>query len=109
MVSFYWREADDYMLGGVPVDLTEDLDQFYRVMKGTHKPSPRCIALEGNVGIDVHCNIYEKRASVCREFEPSFLNGVRNERCDKARIAHGLKPLSPDDWKHDGFTNRPAA
>jgi len=94
--SFYWAETND--LSGVPPELTVKLNDFCVAMKGTHGPRPRCIALLGQIGIAVCCSIYERRASVCRNFEPSWKNGIPNERCDKARAAWNLKPLMPDIW-----------
>ncbi|MEW6670768.1 MAG: YkgJ family cysteine cluster protein [Thermodesulfobacteriota bacterium] len=94
--SFYWAESND--IGGVPPELTEKLNDFYVVMKGMHNPRPRCIALQGQIGSAVWCSIYERRASVCRNFAPSWENGTPNERCDKARAAWNLKPLTPDMW-----------
>ena len=103
--SFYWAEADDAG-GTVPVELTEKLNDFRRVMRGTNQPAPRCIALVGTIGQHIYCRIYENRASVCRDFPVAWQDGQPNERCDKARIAWGLPPLpspaatpeqSPDD------------
>ena len=85
-------------LSGVPMALTEKLTDFHVVMKGTHHPSPRCIALQGQIGTAVCCCIYERRASVCRDFAPSWENGIPNARCDKARAAWNLNPLTPDAW-----------
>jgi len=101
--SFYWAESND--LSGVPPDLVEKLNDFYVVEKGTHNPRPRCIALqEGQIGITVSCSIYERRASACRNFEPSWKNGFPSERCDKARAAWNLEPLTPHHWRlPDGF------
>jgi len=96
--SFYWAEANDVTPNGVPVHLTEKLNDFRRVMIGTNGPNPRCVALEGAIGSKVRCKIYEQRASVCRTFPASWLDGVRNERCDDARSAWGLSPLQPSDW-----------
>ena len=93
--SFYWSEADDFPSGTVPVELTERFNDFQRVMKGTHQPHPRCIALQGNVGDRVACSIYEKRSSVCRSFPVSWENGSHNHRCDKARIHWALAPVQP--------------
>ena len=67
-------------------------------MKGTNQPLPRCTALIGEIGRRVACSIYLQRASICREFEPSWENGTVNVRCDKARAAWGLKPLTPESW-----------
>lgn len=92
------------MEAGVPAELTEKLNDFRMVMKGTNGPSPRCIALMGIIGKKVHCNIYEKRASVCRDFQPAWLDGEPNERCDKARLKWGLPLLIPEVWNQpDNF------
>ncbi|HQI80313.1 MAG TPA: YkgJ family cysteine cluster protein [Deltaproteobacteria bacterium] len=96
--SFYWAEADDATPGGVPVEMTRKLNQYRRSMLGMDGAHPRCIALEGEIGRSVYCSIYERRASVCRVFTPSWENGEPNERCDRARAAWGLEPLRPGDW-----------
>lgn len=97
-VSFYWAECDDQTPGGVPVELTGDLGPFRRMMKGTGRMPPRCIALEGEIGKSVYCSIYARRPSICRAVEASYANGVPSEQCDKARIAFGLPPLTPESW-----------
>jgi Fe-S-cluster containining protein len=96
--SFYWAESDLVNPGGVPVELTEKLNDFRLAMKGGSGSRPRCIALMGFIGKKVNCAIYARRASVCRDFPPSWENGVYNERCDRARIAWGLLPLTPEIW-----------
>jgi len=96
--SFYWTEAADFASSGVPAEMTEKLNDFRLAMKGTGGSSPRCIALNGFIGRAVTCSIYEQRASVCREFEPSWQNNAANPRCDKARAAWGLTPLKPESW-----------
>lgn len=104
--SFYWGEADDAPGGTVPVGLTEKFNDFRRVMRGTSQKDPRCIALVGTIGQAVRCSIYELRSSVCREFPPSWQQGVHNERCDRSRLAWGLPPLvQPTDLPG----NRPEA
>ncbi len=100
--SFYWSEANDVTPGGVPVHLTRKLNDFLRVMIGTNRAKPRCIALSGTIGSKVRCVIYPRRASVCRDFEASWSNGVHSERCDRARAAWGLLPLRPDSWISPG-------
>jgi Fe-S-cluster containining protein len=98
--SFYWAEGNDAKPDGVPVELTEKLTPFLRVMKGTNSATPRCIALHGNIGEAVLCTIHTVRSSVCRDFAPSYEDGVTpNERCDKARARWGLPALTPEDWK----------
>jgi len=68
-------------------------------MKGTDSPdSPRCVALQGDLGQKVSCSIYEDRPTPCRDFEASFESGVENQRCAQARVAKGMPPLGPQDW-----------
>lgn len=91
-VSFYWREE-------VPEHLTVDQSDFRKAMKGTAEKSPRkCIALSGQIGKRASCTIYENRPTPCRDFQASYEDGVQNKRCDEARAAHGLRPLTPGDW-----------
>ena len=96
--SFYWAETAEYTPGGVPSELTKKLNDFFAVMKGSDSIPPRCIALKGEIGREVYCEIYENRTGPCREFEPSWYNGHPNPRCDRARLAWGLQPLEPDAW-----------
>ncbi|KAA5972098.1 MULTISPECIES: YkgJ family cysteine cluster protein [Pantoea] len=91
-VSFYWAEADD--AGGlVPTDLTEPLSLLMRNMRGTNDRTPRCVALQGEIGGCVSCGIYEQRPTPCREFSLSGEGGIHNEACDRARARYGLPPL----------------
>lgn len=69
------------------MDLTKKLNDFRRIMRGTNPPSPRCVALLGEIGQSVRCSIYELRASVGRGFDISWEHGLHNERCDRARAA----------------------
>ncbi|MEZ5448631.1 MAG: YkgJ family cysteine cluster protein [Thiolinea sp.] len=91
--SFYWAEADAAAGGLTPAHLTEALTPHRVVMRGTNQPNPRCIALEGEIGHLVCCNIYPLRASPCRDFQASWVDGIHNEACDRARARHGLPPL----------------
>lgn len=95
-VSFYWGEAETELGGVVPIALTEKLNDFRRVMRGTNQPRPRCIALDGQVGHCVTCTIYPNRPTPCRDFPVSWSNGTANEECDKARSAWGLPPITLD-------------
>lgn len=95
-VSFYWSEAEPSLGGTVPSELTHSVCRSLAAMNGTNQPQPRCVALEGKVGEWVSCAIYEKRPSPCSELQPAWLNGEPSPQCDKARIAHGLSPLTPD-------------
>lgn len=82
----------------VPADLTEKVDSDNLAMIGTNEVKPRCVALAGSIGKRVECTIYNRRPSCCREFKPSFEDGVRNPRCDQARRGKGLKPLTPREY-----------
>lgn len=95
-VSFYWAEADD--AGGlVPSHLTEPVTPFLRCMSGTNQRNSRCVALEGEPGQRVSCNIYENRPSPCREFAMSGENGITHDACNRARARYGLVPLYGTD------------
>ena len=39
-------------------------------MKGTDDAAPRCVALDGEIGCQVGCRIYDHRPSPCHEFNP---------------------------------------
>jgi len=93
--SFYWSEADPAAGGLTPPHLTTKLTPHHSVMRGTEQTPPRCIALHGTIGEEVRCVIHPLRPSPCREFQASWVDGLHNERCDRARAAHGLPPLSP--------------
>ena len=96
--SFYWGESSEAQENGVPLDFTDKLNDFRLVMKGTNQSKPWCIALKGIIGKSVFCAIHPLRASVCRDFFPSWENGEPNERCDQARTLWGLAPLTPNTW-----------
>ncbi|RDS85534.1 YkgJ family cysteine cluster protein [Dyella psychrodurans] len=97
-VSFHWSEAEPSMGGQVPPELAEKIDAHRMAMRGTWAAHPRCVALKGTVGREASCSIYEQRPSTCREVSPSWESGVANPQCDKARLAHGLAPLTLEDW-----------
>ncbi len=97
--SFHWSEADDATPGGVPVALTENLTVHRRAMRGTNAEQPRCVALAGTIGQQVRCTIHTRRPTTCRDFPASYSDGAPNERCDAARAAIGLPPLTPADWE----------
>ena len=67
-------------------------------MEGTDEVKPRCAALLGTIGEACACTIYERRPSPCRDLAPSGSEGSPVDQCDRARIRHGLPPLSPEDW-----------
>ncbi len=92
-VSFYWAETTATSQGCVPVEMTEQMNLYRSCMKGTSSATPRCAALEGQIGQQVRCTIYENRPSVCREYQVFDSSGVINPRCNEARKKHGLTPL----------------
>lgn len=96
-VSLHWSEAEPSLGGGVPVALTEILDAHQRSMLGTWSKRPRCIALEGEVGGQTHCAIYDVRPAACRELRMSWQDGEPNPQCDRARVLHGMAPLTRDE------------
>ncbi|QLQ32220.1 MAG: YkgJ family cysteine cluster protein [Candidatus Thiothrix singaporensis] len=94
-VSFYWAEADAAAGGVTPTELTTVVSPYRVAMRGTDQAHPHCIALEGEVGVQVYCRIYQQRPSPCREFRASWENGERNETCERARARYSLLPLAP--------------
>lgn len=93
--SFHWSESDAALGGPTPPELTVKVTPHLVAMRGTAGNPPRCIALHGEIGKAVRCSIHPQRPSPCREFQASWVDGVHNERCDRARAAHGLPPLEP--------------
>lgn len=101
-------EAETSLGGVVPPELAEQLDPHRLAMRGTNAAHPRCVALQGTVGKAAHCGIYAQRPSVCREVVPSWEFGAISPQCDKARMAHGLPVLTPQDWLEPFDTDMPA-
>jgi len=93
--SFHWLETSDAPGGLTPAELTLPVSKHLVAMRGTDRKPPRCVALDGEIGVSVRCSIYPRRASPCSNFQASWVEGVHNERCDRARAAHGLPPLPP--------------
>jgi len=84
-VSFYWAEA---AARGLPEAAVEPVTQHLSCMTGTNRAQPHCSALEGQVGQQVRCLLYPQRPSPCREVQPG------EDKCNRARAAYGLPPLS---------------
>ena len=82
----------------MPPELTEKLDLHRVSMRGTNAEHPHCVALRGVVGVAAHCGIYTRRPSVCHEMQPSWESGMISLQCDRARLAHRLPVLTPQDW-----------
>jgi len=85
--------------GGItPASLTEHLDPHRVNMHGTNQKEPRCRSLVGEVGVAAHCGIYEVRPSPCHDLKPAWEDGTPSPQCDKARVKHGMVPLTPADF-----------
>ena len=78
-VSFYWSEGER-----LPERMVEQVTPTMACMSGTWGPAPRCVALQGRVGENVRCAVYELRPPVCRDVVPG------DARCIEARRRHGL-------------------
>lgn len=94
-VSFYCGEiAADDGAGMVPPELVSQVGPLRAAMRGTEQGRGRCIALRGEIGAAVRCNIYASRPSPCREFEPWQADGSPAPDCERARAFFGLPPLA---------------
>jgi Fe-S-cluster containining protein len=89
-VLFPSAETDDHAAGVVPLEYTVIIGPEFSAMRGTERFFKRCIALEGVIGQQVRCQIYEKRPSACYLFIPSWEGKTHNARCDRARSCCGL-------------------
>ena len=105
-VAFHWAETEPGLGGVTPAALTEPLDPHRVVMRGTYAPPLRCGSLQGEIGRDASCGIYACRPSPCRELAPAWEDGAPSPQCDRARILHGLAPLTPADWAPAPVTTR---
>lgn len=92
-VSFHWSETTLATPDGVPQELTETISSHHNCMKGTNQKKPHCIALQGEVGQQVYCTIYNQRSSTCRDFDIVDEQGQINPQCTKARAAYQLLPV----------------
>jgi Fe-S-cluster containining protein len=97
-VGFHWSEADPVQGGTVPAQMVEVLDAHRVAMRGTWSKTPRCVALDAEIGVRARCSIHAIKPSVCREVPASWEFGAPSPQCDKARVEHGMPPLTPADW-----------
>jgi Fe-S-cluster containining protein len=72
---------------GVPKEMTVPVTPTIVRMAGTDAAEPRCVALAGEIGINVICTIYDGRPSPCREFD------IEHAACNRARQRCTLMPL----------------
>lgn len=93
-VDFHRADLATETSPGVPVEMTVPLTATLVRMRGTDAAPPRCVALSGELGMLVHCTIYEQRPGPCRDFAPYAPLGIGDDACDRARRRHGLPPLT---------------
>ncbi len=84
----------DLVNGAVLTAMSQPNGNLRRVMRGTNSSSPRCAALDGEIGKKVCCAIYAGRPSTCRNFKRSWENDTGNTLCDRARTVYGMQPFS---------------
>lgn len=95
-ISFYCGELTGGLGGFVPVELTSKVNDFFACMQGTEAGNGRCIALRGQIGEPgIHCAIYARRPTPCREFPVWLDDGSPNPDCQRIRARFGLPPLAP--------------
>jgi hypothetical protein len=98
-VVFHWSEAAPHTLHGPDEALTVQVRPFEVAMRGTEAGTAlRCVALQGELGRDVTCTIYDRRPSPCRALQAAWEHGEPSPQCDRARARHGLPPLTPADF-----------
>ena len=97
-VSLHWSEAEPSLGGRVPIELTDPVRAHELAMRGTSRARPRCIALDADIGRHSRCTIHERRPAACALVPASYEFGARSDQCDRARAAHGLPMLLPEDW-----------
>ena len=98
-VSLHWSETDPALGGRVPVELTVPLRSHEVAMRGTAGgATPRCVALDADIGRHSRCSIHPLRPQACRDVAASWESGAPSRQCDAARLAHGLPVLTAADW-----------
>ena len=91
-VRFPACEVTQETVEHVPEAFTISIDASRCAMRGTEARNKRCCALTGQIGHRVSCSIYASRPTVCRNFDASWREGVKNYLCDRARAFYGLPP-----------------
>lgn len=92
-VDFHRADLATAESSGVPPEMALPLTASLFRMRGTDEAPPRCVALEGEIGRQVCCAIYESRPGPCRDFAPYASLGIGDDACDRARQRYGLSPL----------------
>jgi uncharacterized protein len=80
-VSFYWQEAEQR---GLDPSILHQVTPWRVCMNGTESLPCRCSQLQGTLGQEVTCRVYESRPTPCRDLQPG------DAKCLQARAAHGL-------------------
>ena len=93
-VDFHRADLATSETVGVPEALTVPLTATLVRMRGTDEAPPRCVALEGELGRQVSCSIYDRRPGPCRDFAPYAPLGMGDDACDRARRRYGLPLLA---------------
>ncbi len=92
-VAFAQTETDENEGGIVPARYAVKIDRTRCAMRGTEQSNKRCAALEGIVGKQVRCTIYEQRPSCCHNFIAAWEKNTHNATCNRARVIYGLQPF----------------
>ncbi len=92
-VDFHPAGLESREAGGVPDALTVPVTHQLVRMRGTDTAAPRCVALQGEIGVAVQCGIYARRPPPCRDFAPYAPLGIGDAGCERARRRHGMAPL----------------
>ena len=98
-VAFDWSEAQPANAGGLPEAFVEPLRRHELALRHDPAMPMRCVALAGVVGEHVHCTVYARRPSPCRDLGAAWEHGQPSPQCDRARAKHGLPALTPADWR----------
>lgn len=92
-VDFHRSDLAGANRPGVPEALTVPVTASIVRMRGTDEAPPRCVALDGEIGVGVRCAIYSARPGPCQDFAPYAALGIGDDACARARVRHGLPPL----------------
>jgi Fe-S-cluster containining protein len=85
-----------------PEDSEDDLEDDHVRWLKREPVGGRCVALDGPVGRQVSCSVYELRPKSCREFERG------SDRCHAVRRMYGLEPPLSDNERarHEHWLSR---
>ena len=106
-VDFHVSDLDSQPGGCVPVALTLPVTATLYRMRGTDDGPPRCIALAGDIGGEVHCTIYDRRPGPCRDFAPYAALGI-GDHLDDPRQHRIAADLFRTDHQRPGLVQRTA-